>query len=215
MGDESLMAAFLLGTVIVLAVPGPSVVFVVARTVESGRAAGLVSVAGLETGLALHVAAATAGLSALVASSDTALTALRYLGAGYLLLLATRQLRRAPAALSGEASTGKRSGPARWQLFREAFVVDVLNPKTGLFFLAFLPQFVDPEGGPAAAQVLVLGGLVVVLAMVCDTCYVVASSLLVGGRGRPSAEGRTGRPRTALRVTSLVYAGLAVFTVLG
>lgn len=213
MGTGSLFA-FLIGTVVVLSVPGPSVLFVVARTVEGGRTAGLVSVAGLETGLTLHVFAATIGLSALVASSESTMTVLRYLGAGYLALLAARQVRSLATPHVVGPAVGIAVAPDRRRLFREAFVVDALNPKTGLFFLAFLPQFVDPEGAPAAVQVFVLGSLVVGVAMVCDTTYVVASSLVCGRTSR-QVHSRVAWPRVAARTTSAVYAGLAVLTVLG
>lgn len=174
-----MFAAFCLAALVLLAVPGPSVVYAVARTVEQGRAAGLWSVLGLESGLALHVVAATAGVAALVASSDLALTALRLAGGAFLLYLGARQLlllrhrsSQHPPARAGVV--GARS-PSR--LFRDGLVIDLLNPKTCLFFLAFLPQFVDPARGPVAAQTLLLGSCVVVLALACDGAY----TMLAGG----------------------------------
>jgi threonine/homoserine/homoserine lactone efflux protein len=172
---------FAASTLALLAIPGPSVLYVVARTVEQGRTAGLVSVLGLETGALLHVVAAAAGLSALVASSPTAFAALRYGGAAYLLWLGVRTLRRnragAPTALAPASHA---------RLFRDGVLVDLLNPKTALFFLAFLPGFVTEGAGPVALQVVVLGLVFVGLAALTDGAYAVAAARI----SRRSAGGR-------------------------
>lgn len=180
---------FSVATLTILVVPGPSVMFVVARTLEHGRAAGLVSMAGVETGALIHVAIASAGLSALVASSPEANTALRWLGGAYLLWLAAQALRR-------DRRTGPPPPPApNARLFRQGLLVDLLNPKTALFFLAFLPGFVDTARGPAAGQVAVLGLCFVVLAALTDGAYALAAARLsrrvVGGRGLARASGGT------------------------
>ncbi len=173
------LALFAASTLALLAVPGPSVLYVVARTVEQGRTAGLVSVLGLETGALIHVAAAAGGLSALVASSPTAFAVLRYGGAAYLLWLGVRTLRRsredAPAALAPASHA---------RLFRDGVLVDLLNPKTALFFLAFLPGFVHAGAGPVALQVVVLGLVFVVLAALTDGAYAVATARISRGAGR-------------------------------
>jgi threonine/homoserine/homoserine lactone efflux protein len=172
-------------TLALLAVPGPSVLYVVARTVEQGRAAGLVSVLGLETGALIHVAAAAVGLSALVASSPAAFAALHYGGAAYLLWLGFRALRRSRAAAPAE-----RLAPAsHGRLFRDGVLVDVLNPKTALFFLAFLPGFVDEGAGPVALQVVVLGLVFVVLAALTDGAYALAAARVSRGVRRRSHRG--------------------------
>jgi threonine/homoserine/homoserine lactone efflux protein len=147
-------------------VPGPTVLYVVARTVEQDRRAGLVSVLGVETGALIHVAAAAAGLSALVASSPAALTMLRYAGAAYLIWLAARSWHR---SVGGDAAVDPSASGAR--VFRDAVLVDVLNPKTGLFFLAFLPSFVRPEQGSVTLQVVCLGVCFVALAAIVDGTY--------------------------------------------
>ena len=166
------LLVFALATLALLAIPGPSVLFVVARTVEHGRAAGLVSMLGVETGALVHVAVAAAGLSALVASSPTALTVLRWAGGAYLLWLGAQALRRRRAALAG--APAPRTSKAR--LFRQGVLVDLLNPKTALFFLAFLPGFVERGQGPVALQVAMLGCCFVVLATLTDGAYALASA---------------------------------------
>jgi threonine/homoserine/homoserine lactone efflux protein len=189
-------------TLALLAVPGPSVMYVVARTVEQGRTAGLVSMLGLEAGALIHVAAAAAGLSALVASSPTAFGVLRYGGAAYLLWLGVRTLRRsragAPVQPVGRASYGR--------LFREGVLVDVLNPKTALFFLAFLPGFVREGAGPVALQVLVLGLVFVVLAALTDGAYALAAARVSRGVRRRS-------PRRLAVVSAGAYGALAVLAI--
>jgi len=174
------LALFAASALALLAVPGPSVLYVVARTVEQGRTAGLVSMLGLETGALIHVAAAAAGLSALVASSPTAFTVLRYGGAAYLLWLGIRTLRSSRAV-----AAAPRVPAANARLFRDGVLVDLLNPKTALFFLAFLPGFVHAGAGPLALQVAVLGLVFVVLAALTDGAYALAAARVSRGvRGR-------------------------------
>ena len=137
-----------------VAIPGPNHVYIVARSVDQGRRAGFASAFGVETATLLHVAAAAAGVSAALASSATAFAVVKYAGVAYLLYLAARTLMspdepaaRAPAAVASEV-----------RVFVEGLLVNLLNPKVALFFLALLPQFVDPQAGPAWTQILVLGG---------------------------------------------------------
>jgi len=166
------LLVFALSTLVLLAIPGPSVLFVVARTVEHGRAAGLVSMLGVEAGALVHVAVAAAGVSALVASSPTALTVLRWAGGAYLLWLGAQALRRRRAVLAG--APAPHASHAR--LFRQGVLVDLLNPKTALFFLAFLPGFVERGQGPVALQVVVLGSCFVALAAITDGAYALAAA---------------------------------------
>jgi threonine/homoserine/homoserine lactone efflux protein len=166
------LLVFALSTLALLAIPGPSVLFVVARTVEHGRTAGLVSMLGVETGAMVHVAVAAAGLSALVSSSPAALTVLRWAGGAYLLWLGAQALRRRRAVLEGVPS----AAVAHAKLFRQGVLVDLLNPKTALFFLAFLPGFVEQGQGPVALQVAVLGSCFVALAAITDGTYALAAA---------------------------------------
>jgi threonine/homoserine/homoserine lactone efflux protein len=158
---------------ILLLTPGPAVLFIVARSIEQGRLAGLVSDLGIHAATIVHVLAATLGLSALLASSALAFSIVKYAGAAYLIWIGLKKIfGRAVAAEVGTAS--KRFGYGR--LFRDGFIVNLLNPKTALFFLAFLPQFVDVDRGHIAMQVAFLGVLFMLLGLISDGCYALAGS---------------------------------------
>jgi len=182
------LAAFLVATLALLLIPGPSVLFVVARSVEQGRRAGLASVGGGALGNLVHVCAATVGLSALLASSALAFAVVKYLGAAYLLYLGLRTL------LAKEAKETHGVGPHRSlrRIFSQGVVVYVLNPKTALFFLAFLPQFTAPARGPLAPQLFVLGSLFVLLALITDSTYALLAGT-AGGWLRTNARVRRGQ----------------------
>jgi len=159
------LAPFTMGALALLAVPGPSALYVVGRAVERGRVAGFVSVLGVETGSLIHLCAAVAGISGLVVSSPAAFAALHYGGAAYLLWLGMRAWRDdGGSALAGSA-------PSHARLFRDAVLVDLLNPKTALFFLAFLPGFVHQGDGSVSGQLAFLGLLFVGLAVLVDSAY--------------------------------------------
>lgn len=196
------MVLFVGLTVTVLAVPGPSVVFAVGHSLHGGRRAGLVAVAGLETGLLVHVAAASAGVSAAVASSPDALAALRVAGAGYLAVLGVRQLASAPGR-AGRHVRVRSSGPGSLRVFRDGVLVDVLNPKTVLFFLALLPPFVDPGRGGVATQTMVLGVVVVGMAFLLDGAWA------LGAAAARARFGGAGSGRVVSRVSGTALLGLA------
>jgi threonine/homoserine/homoserine lactone efflux protein len=201
MPDLPTLGLFLAATAALLLVPGPSVLFIVARTLEHGRRGGLVSMLGVETGALLHVLAATAGLSALVAASPGTLLAIKLAGAAYLLYMGVRALRR-PSELT------LSRGPAR-HLYRQGLLVDALNPKTAMFFLAFLPQFIDPAAGSVAGQTLVLGLCFVALATLSDGGYaLVAGAVAERVRRSPRARARLSR------VSGAAYVGLGTLTAL-
>lgn len=195
-----------LAAVALLLVPGPSVLFVVARSLEHGRRAGLASVAGGAVGNLAHVAAAALGLSAILASSAIAFSVVKYAGAAYLIYLGLQTL------LKREPTTVAPVGPARSlpRIFVQAVTVYTLNPKTALFFLAFLPQFVDPGRGAIALQILVLGGVFVLLALITDGAYALISGSLAGWL-RASARAR----RLQRWCSGGVYLGLGAATALG
>ena len=198
------LALFAAATAVLLLVPGPSVLFIVARTLEHGRRGGLVSMLGVESGALLHVAAATVGVSALVAASPAALLAIKLAGAAYLLWMGVRALRR-----PDELTLAAADATARGRLFRQGLLVDALNPKTAMFFLAFLPQFVDPAAGAVAGQTLVLGLCFVALATLSDGGY----ALLAGAAAERVR--RSERSRTRLRrVSGAAYVGLGALTAL-
>ncbi|MBE1590426.1 LysE family translocator [Nonomuraea angiospora] len=202
MPEISTLAAFCAATLALLVIPGPAVLYIVTRSVSQGRAAGVVSVLGVHTGSLVHIAAAALGLSALLAASATAFTIVKYVGVAYLLWLGVRKLMQRE---KGEQVLELRVQSKR-RLFWEGFVVNVLNPKTALFFLTFLPLFTDPGVGPVGPQILLFGMLWLVLGMVSDGAYAMLSSMLAG-RLRGSA-----RARRRLNVGSgLVYLGLAAW----
>jgi threonine/homoserine/homoserine lactone efflux protein len=186
-------------SLVLLVVPGPAVLYIVTRSISQGRHAGLVSVLGVHVGSIVHVAAAAAGLSALLASSATAFAIVKYLGAAYLLWLGVQKLRRRPEPARVEEAPPV---PPR-RLFVEGIVVNVLNPKTAIFFLAFLPQFVHPDRGPVALQIVMFGLCFILLGIVSDGTYALLAGALAG-RIR-----RTARARRRLdRASGVVYLGL-------
>ncbi len=181
MPNATLMSGFIATALVVLLIPGPGVMYVVARSVGQGHRAGLASALGLSFGALVHVAAATAGLSAIVLASATAFGMVKALGAGYLIYLGVTTL------IAGRPSTNREiSGPEPLsRLFTDGVIVSVFNPKIAVFFLAFLPQFVDSNGGPVSQQILLLGVIYAGLALVTDSAYVLLAGTLrrwLGGR---------------------------------
>jgi threonine/homoserine/homoserine lactone efflux protein len=172
MPDSHSLALFAGAAIAILLIPGPAVLYIVSQSAEHGRLAGLVSVAGVHLGTLVHVAAATVGLSAIIVSSAIAFSVVKYAGAAYLIYVGIRRL------LTREASEllAPRDAPLAG-LFTQGVVVNVLNPKTALFFLAFLPQFVDPSR-TVWTQVLVLGLTFVVLGFLTDGLYAVTAGTL-------------------------------------
>src|SRR5215207_53504 len=162
------LGLFVSAALVLLLVPGPAVLYIVGRSVEQGRLAGFVSILGIHTATLVHVAAAALGLSAVLASSALAFGAVKYAGAAYLIWLGLKKIfsRVGPPDVS---VTSQGHGYAR--LFRDGFIVNLLNPKTALFFLAFLPQFVEVGRGRVAMQVAFLGLLFAFLGLLTDGCY--------------------------------------------
>ena len=174
--DSTSVGLFCLAALALLAIPGPAVLYSVVQSAEQGRRVGLASVAGIHLGTLVHVTAAVAGLSALVLASPVAFNVVKYAGAGYLVYLGIRKLLgRDQQAPVDEA----RAAPLRQALLR-GIVVNVLNPKTALFFLAFLPQFVDTGRGGVWSQALVFGLLFIGLGLVTDSLYALAAGTIGG-----------------------------------
>lgn len=174
MFDNSTLALFIGATLVFLLTPGPAVFYIVARSIDQGRTAGLVSTLGLNTGSLVHVAAAAFGLSAVLMSSATAFNLVKYLGAAYLIYLGVRKL----LAREEEQTLHTRPPQKLSQIFSQGVLVSLLNPKTSLFFFAFLPQFVDPARGSVTAQILLLGGVFVVMAFMSDSFYAMLAGTL-------------------------------------
>jgi threonine/homoserine/homoserine lactone efflux protein len=168
--DATSLWLFSLAALALLAIPGPSVLYIVTQSAERGRRVGLAAVAGVHLGSLVHVAAATAGLSALVVASALAFNVVKYGGAAYLVYLGVRKLLERDREEDGATELE----PLRRALVR-GVVVNVLNPKTALFFLAFLPQFIDADRGGVWSQALVLGCVFVGLGLVSDSLYALAA----------------------------------------
>jgi len=197
------LGVFVVAAVLLLVTPGPAVLYIVARSIHEGRRAGLVSVLGVHTGTLVHVAGAAAGLSALLAASATAFTVVKYLGALYLVYLGVQAM-RAPR-VAGEAPAPAPVSLGR--IFRDGFLVALLNPKTAIFFAAFLPQFMNADS-PAIVQSLILGSTFVAIAAVTDTAYALAAGSLAPVFARARGVRATGR-----YLTGGAFIGLGVYTV--
>lgn len=197
-----LMTAFLVASLVLTLTPGPAVVYIVTRTLAQGRPAGLASVAGVALGNLGNAIGAALGLAALFAISSLAFTAVKYAGAAYLIYLGVKTLRTpAQRPLSMELAPTRLG-----RLFRDGFVVALLNPKTTIFFAAFLPQFMHP-GAPAMPQSVLLGVIFVVIAVATDSIYVLAASMVGPALMRMRGAGTAGR-----YVTASAFIGLGVFT---
>jgi threonine/homoserine/homoserine lactone efflux protein len=161
------LAVFVSAALALLLIPGPAIFYIVGRALGQGRAAGLVSSLGIAVGTLFHVAAAVVGLSALLMSSALAFSVVKYLGAAYLIFLGVQKLRSKDSfALSGSVDRT----PLR-RIFAQGIVVNVLNPKTALFFFAFLPQFVDSSRGKIPGQILFLGMLFAMMGALTDSLW--------------------------------------------
>ncbi|HET7714021.1 MAG TPA: LysE family translocator [Bauldia sp.] len=163
---------FVSAALVLLVVPGPAVLYIIGRSIEQGRLAGFVSDLGIHTATLVHVTAATLGISAVLASSALAFSIVKYAGAAYLVWLGLRKI-FGRADPPGVDAVLPRASHAR--LFRDGFIVNLLNPKTALFFLAFLPQFVEVDRGQVAMQIAFLGLLFTALGLVTDGCYALAA----------------------------------------
>ena len=171
---ESLLA-FGIASLALLVIPGPAVLYIINRSVADGRNVALAAVAGLEIGNFMHVIAATVGLSAVIATSAAAFSAVKWIGAGYLIYVGIRTLATKPQAVN------QLNDPmSRRRAFTQGIVVNTFNPKVALFFLSFLPQFIDADRGSAALQSLVLGSTFVVLGCISDSLFAILASALRG-----------------------------------
>ena len=196
------MATFSLAAIILFVVPGPAVLYIVTRSISQGRTAGLVSVLGIHSGSLVHIAAAVAGLTTLLANSATAFSIVRWTGAAYLIWLGVRAFseRERDQADFSERATAV---PLR-KVFTQGIVVNLLNPKTAVFFVAFVPQFIDPTRS-AAPQILALGALFVLLGAASDGMYAMVAGTLGDRLGRSRGWGATRR-----WVSGTMYLGLGV-----
>ena len=195
------LGLFIAAALVLLITPGPAVLYIVARSIDQGRRAGLVSMLGVHAGTLVHVAAAAAGLSALLAASSMAFSVVKYLGAAYLIFLGVRRLLDRTTSVTSPRPERRHLRRA----FLDGVVVNVLNPKTALFFLAFLPQFVITARDDVGAQILGLGLLFVALGVVTDGLYAVGAGTAAHWlRGNPQFV------RSERWVSGSMYIGLGV-----
>ena len=171
---ETIMVFFAAALAITL-VPGPSMLYVASRSIGQGKAAGIWSALGLATGLLIHTACASLGLSAILLYSPLIFLTVKYLGAGYLIYLGVRTLLSKQFRSQTPVATVR---PSRLRIYEQGIITEVLNPKTALFFFSFLPQFVDPLRGPSGIQMMVLGGVLVFLALAADLLIAVTGGTL-------------------------------------
>lgn len=166
---------FLSAAFVLEIVPGPDMAFILGHTVRHGRRGGFIAMLGVWTGALLHIAMTVLGLSAILASSPAAFSVIKWMGAAYLLWLGARSL--FAAGDDGDETTVQPMPPAFMAIFRQGVLVDALNPKSALFFLAFIPQFVVPGAGPVAAQLLLHGLLLIAVAAFVEPAYILITAV--------------------------------------
>ena len=203
MFESSQLYLFMIASLALLLTPGPAVLYIVARSINQGRMAGIVSVLGVETANFFHASAAALGLSAILLSSALAFDIVKYLGAAYLIYLGIRKI----VVREDQAKTevGKEESLSR--IYSQGFVVNLFNPKTALFFFAFLPQFVNTSNGNITLQIFLLGIIFVVMAIITDSAYAIISSLIANQLNANQNFARNQR-----YFTGLIYIGLGVVT---
>jgi threonine/homoserine/homoserine lactone efflux protein len=207
MFDPGTLFVFATAAILILLIPGPSVLYIVSQSVEHGRRAGLLAVLGVHIGTLVHITAAAVGLSALLVSSATLFDAVRLVGAVYLITLGVRAvLGRGEARAEAPAPKEMRAG----RIVRRGILVNTTNPKTALFFFAFLPQFVHPGNGPVALQMMLLGLTFLVLGLITDGTWA-----LVSGSAAGWVRARPGIGATQRVVTGFIFIGLGVATAIG
>jgi len=153
--------------------PGPDLIYIVSKTISGGRKVGVASSLGVCSGAMVHVLAASLGISAILATSALAFGVVKYIGAAYLIYLGVQAFRSGKGSFDICESSDQKMSP--WQAFRQGVLVDVLNPKVALFFMAFLPQFVRPEVGHNSVQIFLLGSLVILVAVVVEFLIVMVA----------------------------------------
>jgi threonine/homoserine/homoserine lactone efflux protein len=202
---SSQLILFMGAALALLLLPGPAVLYITARSASQGRMAGLVSVLAIESANFIQAAAAALGLSAILLSSALAFDVVKYLGAAYLIYLGIRKLMSSEDGQENEAVKKESLSRIYWQ----GFAINLLNPKTALFFFAFLPQFIDPAKGSVVGQNLLLGAIFVGMAIMTDTLYALLASSLAG-----KLTGNKGFQKGGRYFAGLVYVGLGITTAL-
>jgi threonine/homoserine/homoserine lactone efflux protein len=187
--NHSSLLLFVSAAVVLLAIPGPAVLYVTSRSIGHGRSAGLISALGISVGTLVHAAAAAVGLSALLMSSAMAFSVVKYLGAAYLIYLGIQKLRREESLVPSQDTPRTKLS----RVFRQGIIVNILNPKTALFFFAFLPQFVDASRGSVALQILFLGTLFAAMGITSDSLWALFAGTVAQRLNRNMRWNRTQR----------------------
>ena len=203
--ELSQLYLFAIAALVLLLIPGPAVLYITARSASQGRLAGLVSVLAIETANFTQAVAAALGLSAILLSSALAFDIVKYLGAAYLIYLGVRKL-LSPVEETGSENIQRESLS---RIYWQGFAVNILNPKTALFFFAFLPQCVAPEKGHVTSQTLLLGAIFVGMAIITDSIYALLASSLAG-----RLKGSKNFQKGGQYFSGLVYIGLGIATAL-
>jgi threonine/homoserine/homoserine lactone efflux protein len=205
MPNWSTLSLFITAALVLVFMPGPNTLYIIARSVQQGRLAGFVSSLGIQAGSLFHIAAAAFGVSALLLSSALAFNAVKYVGAAYLIYLGVKTLLTREKL--AEAKTVEKQSLSR--AFYQGLLVSLFNPKAALFFFAFLPQFVDAARGAVTAQIMFLGAIVVVLGALSDSIY----ALLAGSAGN-LLRGNIKLLRAQRYFAGIVYIGLGAMSTL-
>ncbi|MFI8710996.1 LysE family translocator [Brevibacillus brevis] len=196
---------FVVAASTLLIIPGPAVLYIMARSIDQGKKAGLVSVLGVSLGGSVHVLAGAIGVSAILMTSATAFHIVKYLGAAYLIYLGCRTLFSKSDSTASEIPIVPRKKLRK--IFYESALVEVMNPKTALFFLAFFPQFIAPTAGSVTVQFLLLGTIFIILAFISDGLYAVLAASM-----RKRIVGSTTSSKVMNRITSYFYIALGIFS---
>jgi threonine/homoserine/homoserine lactone efflux protein len=205
MPNWSTLSLFITAALVLVFIPGPNTLYIIARSVQQGRLAGFVSSLGIQAGSLFHIAAAAFGVSALLLSSALAFNAVKYVGAAYLIYLGVKTLLTRQELTEAKAVEKQSLSRA----FYQGVLVSLFNPKAALFFFAFLPQFVDAARGSVRAQVMFLGAIVVVLGASSDSIY----ALLAGSAGN-LLRGNLRLLRAQRYFAGIVYIGLGAMSAL-
>ncbi|PRY62706.1 threonine/homoserine/homoserine lactone efflux protein [Knoellia remsis] len=207
------LAAFAVASLLLILMPGPAMLFLVARGVSGGRRVGVMSAIGVESATATFVVATALGLTAVLATSALALSVIRYVGAAYLVWLGIGVMRRRGGDSEDVPQPVVRAVRSDWASLRQGYLVGIANPKVALFFLAFFPQFLDPARGSMTSQILVLGAVFVTIGLLFDMSYgALAGAIharIVARRARRGVEKGSRKGRVAIGLT---YIGLGGFT---
>ncbi|MBH0332392.1 RhtB family transporter [Brevibacillus brevis] len=196
---------FVVAASTLLLIPGPAVLYIMARSIDQGKKAGLVSVLGVSLGGSVHVLAGAIGVSAILMTSATAFHIVKYLGAAYLIYLGCKTLFSKSDSTASEIPKAPRKKLRK--IFYESALVEVMNPKTALFFLAFFPQFIAPTAGSVTVHFLLLGTIFIILAFISDGLYAVLAASM-----RKRIVGSTASSKVMNRITGYFYIALGIFS---